>query len=178
MSNVMLELVDVNGITTGFTEKISAHQAPGKLHRAFSVFLFDPSGRMLLQRRSAEKYHWPGVLSNACCGHPFPGESPINAAERRVFEELGVHAHLIAAGTVTYHHSDELSGLVEHEFNHLFLGSLTLPVKSNPAEVSETILVTASELSYFRNTDSFSGWFDTVFAVARPGFKSFSREAF
>src|SRR5580693_119652 len=107
-----LELVDDAGQTVGVAGKLAAHQAPGHLHRAFSVFLFSaadpgfsepgpgfgasapgpaPSGPlMLLQRRAAGKYHSPGVWSNTCCGHPRPQEDPRAAAVRRVREELGL----------------------------------------------------------------------------------------
>ncbi|MET9933122.1 NUDIX domain-containing protein, partial [Streptomyces sp. NPDC006324] len=77
---IMLELVDEDGRTIGTAEKLTAHQAPGQLHRAFSVFLFDETGRLLLQRRALGKYHSPGVWSNTCCGHPYPGEAPFAAA--------------------------------------------------------------------------------------------------
>lgn len=87
---IMLELVDENGTTIGTAEKLAAHQAPGQLHRAFSVFLFDEQGRLLLQRRALGKYHSPGVWSNTCCGHPYPGEAPFAAAARRTYEELGL----------------------------------------------------------------------------------------
>ena len=87
---IMLELVDEAGNTIGTAEKLSAHQAPGQLHRAFSVFLFDETGRLLLQQRALGKYHSPGVWSNTCCGHPYPGESPFAAAARRTYEELGL----------------------------------------------------------------------------------------
>ncbi|MGO4758862.1 isopentenyl-diphosphate Delta-isomerase, partial [Streptomyces sp. 2MCAF27] len=80
---IMLELVDEDGRTIGTAEKLSAHLAPGRLHRAFSVFLFDDEGRLLLQRRALGKYHSPGVWSNTCCGHPYPGEPPFVAAARR-----------------------------------------------------------------------------------------------
>ncbi|CAM5402472.1 Isopentenyl-diphosphate Delta-isomerase [Streptomyces violarus] len=87
---ILLELVDEDGVTIGTAEKLAAHQPPGQLHRAFSVFLFDEHGRLLLQRRALGKYHSPGVWSNTCCGHPYPGEAPFAAAARRTFEELGV----------------------------------------------------------------------------------------
>ena len=87
---IMLELVDEDGATIGTAEKLAAHQPPGQLHRAFSVFLFDEQGRLLLQRRALGKYHSPGVWSNTCCGHPYPGEAPFAAAARRTYEELGI----------------------------------------------------------------------------------------
>ena len=166
---IMLELVDTDGTTTGVAEKLAAHRAPGQLHRAFSVFLFDDDGRMLLQRRALGKYHWPGVWSNACCGHPYPGEPPFLAATRRVVEELGVApSSLLSAGTVTYRHVDEVSGLVEHEYNHLFVGRVTTQLAPDPAEVEDTVFVDAAELEGRRATAEFSGWFGTVLGEATP----------
>jgi isopentenyl-diphosphate delta-isomerase len=178
MPEIMLELVDTDGVTCGLAEKIAAHEAPGLLHRAFSVFLFDESGRMALQRRAAGKYHSPGVLSNACCGHPFPGEDPQSAAQRRVFEELGVDVQLIPAGTVTYQHADTQSGLVEHEFNHLFVGRIGAVVHPNPDEVSEVLNVTGAELAQLLEADRFSGWFLTVLHAARGAFAQLTHERY
>jgi isopentenyl-diphosphate delta-isomerase len=166
---IMLELVNSRGVTTGVAEKLAAHQSPGRLHRAFSVFLFDDRGRMLLQRRALSKYHFPGVWSNACCGHPFPGEAPFQAATRRVGEELGVApALLMEAGTVTYRHLDPQSGLVEHEYNHLFVGLVRAQPHPDPSEVAEFALVAPDELRKRREVDSFSGWFQDVFGGALP----------
>ncbi|GJO05584.1 isopentenyl-diphosphate Delta-isomerase [Mycobacterium marinum] len=178
MPEIMLELVDAGGVTQGVAEKIAAHEAPGLLHRAFSVFLFDESGRMALQRRAAGKYHWPGVLSNACCGHPFPGESPRVAAQRRVREELGLDVELVPAGTVTYRHADAQTGLVEHEFNHLYVGRISGPPRPDPDEVSEVRMVTAAELAQLLEADSFSGWFLTVLGAARVAFAQFTQEIY
>lgn len=169
-SPILLELVDERGVTLGTAEKLAAHQPPGQLHRAFSVFLFDDAGRMLLQRRAAAKYHWPGVVSNACCGHPYPDEDPRAAATRRVSEELRLDVDLAPAGTVTYHFTDAETGLVEHEYNHLFVGAAPELAPPNPAEVDELILVTPAELARLRTTEPFSGWFDTVRAAAQPAF--------
>ncbi|GFH38106.1 isopentenyl-diphosphate Delta-isomerase [Streptomyces pacificus] len=166
---ILLELVDESGRTIGTAEKLSAHQAPGQLHRAFSVFLFDEQGRLLLQRRAPGKYHSPGVWSNTCCGHPYPGEAPFTAAARRTHEELGVSPSLLAeAGTVRYNHPDPASGLVEQEFNHLFVGLVQAPLRPDPEEVGETAFVTAAELSERHARDTFSAWFMTVLDGARP----------
>ncbi len=130
---ILLELVDENGVTIGTAEKLSAHQPPGRLHRAFSVFLFDERGRLLLQQRALGKYHSPGVWSNTCCGHPYPGEAPFAAAARRTHEELGVSPSLLAeAGTVRYNHPDPASGLVEQEYNHLFVGLVQAAPRPRP----------------------------------------------
>ncbi|MBQ1097349.1 isopentenyl-diphosphate Delta-isomerase [Streptomyces sp. b94] len=166
---ILLELVDENGVTIGTAEKLSAHQPPGRLHRAFSVFLFDERGRLLLQRRALGKYHSPGVWSNTCCGHPYPGESPFAAAARRTYEELGVSPSLLAeAGTVRYNHPDPASGLVEQEYNHLFVGLVQAAPRPDAEEVAETAFVSPAELAERHGTDTFSAWFMTVLDAARP----------
>ncbi|MER7910368.1 MULTISPECIES: isopentenyl-diphosphate Delta-isomerase [unclassified Streptomyces] len=166
---IMLELVDEDGRTIGTAEKLAAHQAPGQLHRAFSVFLFDESGRLLLQRRALGKYHSPGVWSNTCCGHPYPGEAPFAAAARRTFEELGVSPSLLAeAGTVRYNHPDPASGLVEQEFNHLFVGLVQSAPRPDPEEIEDTAFVTPAELAERHAAAPFSAWFMTVLDAARP----------
>ncbi len=166
---ILLELVDENGVTIGTAEKLAAHQPPGQLHRAFSVFLFDERGRLLLQQRALGKYHSPGVWSNTCCGHPYPGEAPFAAAARRTFEELGVSPSLMPeAGTVRYNHPDPASGLVEQEFNHLFVGLVQAPPRPDPEEVGATAFVTPGELAERHAKDTFSAWFMTVLDAARP----------
>lgn len=168
-SITLLELVTPDGVTIGTAEKLSAHQPPGMLHRAFSVFLFDPAGRMLLQRRALTKYHSPGVWSNTCCGHPYPGEAPEAAAARRIREELGCRpASLIPAGTVTYNHPDDISGLVEQEYNHLFVGAASGQVSPDPDEVHETRFVSSDELAALQEEKPFSAWFQTVLDGALP----------
>ncbi|MER6995511.1 isopentenyl-diphosphate Delta-isomerase [Streptomyces sp. NPDC000410] len=175
---ILLELVDEMGHTIGTAEKLAAHQAPGRLHRAFSVFLFDEQGRLLLQRRALGKYHSPGVWSNTCCGHPYPGEAPFAAAARRTYEELGVSPSLMAeAGTVRYNHPDPASGLVEQEFNHLFVGMVQATLRPDPDEVEQTAFVTAAELAERHARDTFSAWFMTVLDAARPAIKELTGPA-
>ncbi|MER7536802.1 isopentenyl-diphosphate Delta-isomerase [Streptomyces sp. NPDC097704] len=169
---IMLELVDEEGRTIGTAEKLAAHRAPGQLHRAFSVFLFDESGRLLLQRRALGKYHSPGVWSNTCCGHPYPGEAPFAAAARRTFEELGVSPSLLAeAGTVRYNHPDPASGLVEQEYNHLFVGLVQAAPRPDPEEIESTDFVTPEELAERHAALPFSAWFMTVLDAARPAIR-------
>ncbi|WP_028647018.1 isopentenyl-diphosphate Delta-isomerase [Nocardiopsis sp. CNT312] len=166
---IMLELVDEDGATIGTAEKLSAHRAPGQLHRAFSVFLFDAEGRMLLQRRALGKYHSPGVWSNTCCGHPYPGEEPFAAAARRVAEELGTAPDLMrAAGTVRYHHRDPDSELVEQEYNHLFVGMGRGDLKPDPEEIAETVFADPARLEQMMAQHTFSVWFPTVLDAVRP----------
>ncbi|BFV60240.1 isopentenyl-diphosphate Delta-isomerase [Kitasatospora sp. CMC57] len=169
---ILLELVDDEGVTIGTAEKHSAHQQPGRLHRAFSVFLFDRQGRMLLQRRALTKYHSPGVWSNTCCGHPYPDEQPFVAAARRTAEELGVAPALLCeAGTVRYDLPDEATGLIEREWNHLFVGLVTADVAPDPDEVDDTRFVTAEELKALEAELPTSVWFRTVFEAALPGIR-------
>ncbi|GAA1854896.1 isopentenyl-diphosphate Delta-isomerase [Myceligenerans crystallogenes] len=170
----MLELVDESGTTIGTAEKLSAHVPPGRLHRAFSVFLFDDAGALLLQRRAWTKYHSPGVWSNSCCGHPFPGEPPAEAAARRVREELGVTPHLLRpAGTVRYTHPDPASGLVEREYNHLFTGLVRTPPRPDPEEIAEVRFAAPDEVVREAGEGDFSAWFGTVLDAARPAIRQF-----
>ena len=96
----LVELVDTDGAPAGEATVSDAHQAPGQLHRAFSVFLRDPSGRVLLQQRAAAKTRFPLRWANTCCGHPLPGEGPATAASRRLIEEIGVEGVELTEGGV------------------------------------------------------------------------------
>lgn len=113
-------LVDENDNEIGTEEKLKAHQL-GLLHRAFSVCLFNLNGEMLLQQRAAHKYHSPLLWTNACCSHPRQGEQILDAANRRIYEEMGIKASMIELFSFTYQASFE-NGLTEHEFDHVFVG--------------------------------------------------------
>lgn len=165
---ILVETLDEAGRPIGSAEKLAAHQAPGILHRAFSVFLFDDSGRMLLQRRADTKYHSPGVWSNSCCGHPGAGTDVLAAARERTRQELGVDAlDLREVATVTYRLSDPLSGLVEYEYNHTFVGRVAETASPDPSEVSDVRFVDGPELRVARDAEPFSAWFGVVFDAAR-----------
>lgn len=125
-------LVDPHDREIGREEKLSAHKR-GVLHRAFSVMIWDGAGRMLLQQRAIGKYHSGGLWTNACCGHPRPGESGIDAAARRLFEEMGFRADLAHLGALTYR-ADLDRGLIEHELVHVFRGAHDGPLLPDPAE--------------------------------------------
>ena len=129
-------LVDENDVAVGTSEKLAAHVNGGTLHRAFSVFLFDAEGRMLLQQRAATKYHFGGLWTNACCSHPRSGEPVIDAARRRVREELGVDVALRHAFGFVYRAEDPVSGLTEHEYDHVFVGRFDGETAPDPAEVA------------------------------------------
>ncbi len=167
----LVELVDEAGLAVGTAAKLGAHQPPGRLHRAVSVFLLDEGDRLLLQRRAAAKYHSGGLWSNTCCSHPRPGEDPAAAAARRVREELGVPAEALApVGTVTYRVTDPVSGLVEHEFNHVFVGRVLDQPSPDPAEIAECTFVALRELDRLRagGFGGFTAWFPVVLEAAAP----------
>ena len=128
-------LVDENDRALGSAGKLAAHRDGGRLHRAFSVFLFDEAGRMLLQRRAAAKYHFPGYWTNACCGHPRPGEALLDAARRRVREELGVDVELRPLFAFVYEARDAASGLTEREYDHVLVGRLATEPTPAPEEI-------------------------------------------
>jgi len=127
-------LVDAEDNAIGSCDKITAHRE-GKLHRAFSILITNPDGELLLQRRAAHKYHFASRWSNACCGHPRPGESTSAAARRRLSEELGFTVPLTQVAELSYCVEDEISGLVEHEYLHVFHGLYAGEPCPNPDEI-------------------------------------------
>ena len=128
-------LVDECDREVGLAPKLAAH-LDGALHRAFSVFVLNGRGEVLLQRRSLGKYHSGGLWTNTCCGHPRPGEPVAAAARRRLHEEMGFDCALDPAGAFVYR-AELGGGLVEHEYDHVFLGHHDADPISDPAEVCE-----------------------------------------
>src|SRR5664279_776068 len=114
---------------------MEAHQK-GLLHRAFSIFIFNNNGEFLLQQRAAGKYHNGGLWTNTCCSHPLPGESVLNAAHRRLSEEMGFTATLSPAFNFIYNATFN-NGLTEHEFDHVFNGIYEGQIKVDKNEVSD-----------------------------------------
>jgi isopentenyl-diphosphate delta-isomerase len=166
-----LVLVDAGDREIGRSEKLAAHQAPGTLHRAFSVMLLDGENRLVLQRRASSKYHFAGLWANSCCGHPEPGADLETAAAQRTFEEIGFRPlDLRPCGTFTYTARDEGSGLVEHEYDHVFLGRLTGDLNPDPAEVEETRAVSLTDLETELSDEPgrFSPWLPGVVAQLKP----------
>lgn len=173
----LIELVDEHGRTLGQMPKLAAHEPPGKLHRAVSIFLVDSRGRLLLQRRASSKYHSGGLWSNTCCSHPAPGEEPADAAARRVNEELGIDpAELTEAGTTVYHVSDPVSGLVEREWNHLFVGYALQTPDPDPLEVEDWASVPLDELMGVGPDPAFTAWFPRVLEAVLPSLGGLSAQ--
>ena len=137
-------LVDANDAQLGSEAKLPAHQL-GLLHRAFSVFLFDPRGRLLLQRRAAGKYHSGGLWTNTCCSHPRPGEAVAAAARRRLRQEMGIDCPLEPAFQFVYCAALD-HGLTEHEYDHVLVGRFQGEPAPDPAEVDDWRWAAAGEV--------------------------------
>lgn len=157
-----LILVDVLDAPIGTAEKREAHAAP-LLHRAFSVFLTDGTGRLLLQKRAAGKYHSGGLWANACCSHPRWGEQTIPSAEARLWEELGVTCPLREVGSFVYLHRFA-EKLYEYEYDHVLLGRYAGDFAPDPQEIEALRWVTPAELSteLRQSPERFAPWLITA----------------
>lgn len=127
-------LVNEQDQEIGRMEKLEAHEK-GQLHRAFSVFLYNQKGEMLLQRRALHKYHSGGLWTNTCCSHPRPGESNHAAASRRLVEEMGISCEFDHAFSFLYR--QQVGTLIEHELDHVFIGQFDGDAQINMEEVAE-----------------------------------------
>jgi isopentenyl-diphosphate Delta-isomerase len=143
-ANEPLILVDERNRALGTAGKEAVHRA-GALHRAFSIFLVDPRGRILLQQRSPRKYHSGGLWANSCCGHPRPGERTLAAARRRLNEELGVRDPLSFAFFARYR-ADLDNGMRENELVYVYFGRLLSAPKPDPDEVAQVELASLREI--------------------------------
>lgn len=169
----LVELVDPSGAPLDSTTVAQAHTPPGLLHRAFSVLLTDPAGRVLLQRRAASKTGFANAWANTCCGHPAPGVAPIPAAVARLRAELGIEAPALhERGTFIYHAHDPASGRVEHEYDHVLIGTLETPITLtlDPAEVADIRWIEAEALDaqLTENPEYFAPWLVGVLRIAMP----------
>jgi isopentenyl-diphosphate delta-isomerase len=156
MSEVIL--VDKNDKEVGIGEKIKTHQE-GKLHRAFSIFVFNSNGELLLQKRAKSKYHCGGMWSNTCCSHPRPGESVEKAVHRRLKEEMGFDCELKEIFSFTYKVKFD-DNFFEHEYDHVFIGNFDGKPNPNPEEVGEWKWISIEELKkdIRKNPDSYTYW--------------------
>jgi len=156
-------LVDEQDREIGTMEKMEAHRR-GRLHRAFSVFVFDDEKRLLLQQRATHKYHSGGLWTNTCCSHPRPTEATQEAAIRRLQEEMGIKADLAYA--FSFHYRAPFSnGLVEHEFDHVFTAHSGQQPSINPDEVSGFRWIGLEELEkeIAAHPEAFTAWFKQIY---------------
>ena len=158
-SDTFLIAVDEHDRETGVVKKMAAHRE-GILHRAFSIFVFDEAGRLLLQRRAAGKYHSGGLWSNTCCSHPRAGESLLEAAPRRLREEMGFTCPLRAVFGFVYRAALD-GGLVEHEFDHVVVGRFQGAPAPDLREVGEWKWerVPAIQSQLAEDPRAFTAWF-------------------
>lgn len=165
-------LVDQDDVQTGTMEKMEAHQK-ALLHRAFSVFIFNDSGEMLLQQRALTKYHSGGLWTNACCSHPKPNETTIEAATRRLQEELGFTTSLTKAFHFTYKAVFD-NGLTEHEFDHVFIGKHNGKVAFNFEEVENYAYRSIAQIdeTVAHNGHFFTEWFLIAYPLLKDWLKT------
>lgn len=140
--------------------KIEVHQA-GLLHRAFSIFVFNRQNQLLLQRRADCKYHFAGLWSNTCCGHPRPGEATAHAAARRLEEEFGFATPLIEFAELVYRARDPISKLMEYEYLHVFRGVFSARPQPNPEEVGSWCWMSLPRVrqELQQSPEAFTPWF-------------------
>lgn len=165
MSKIKIErviLVDKNNRKIGIEEKIRAHKK-GKLHRAFSVIIFNSEGELLIQKRAKEKYHSAGLWANACCSHPRPKEKLEEATHRRLKEEMGFDCELKKAFNFIYKVNLK-NELIEHELDHVFFGEFGGNPKPNKKEVIAYKWISIKNLraDIKKNPDKYASWFKII----------------
>ena len=155
-----LILVDADDNETGFLSKAACHDGDGVLHRAFSLFLFNEDGELLLQKRGADKRLWPGYWSNSICSHPRRGESMQVATQRRLLDELNIEAELEFVYRFAYQADFGEAG-AENELCHVFLGRAPDDIHPNESEIAGVRYVTARDLEseFESDPEAFTPWF-------------------
>ncbi len=169
MAEEYVVLVDKKGNVLGTEEKIAAHQK-GLLHTAFSIFIFNDKGQMLLQQRAFDKYHFGGMWSNSCCSHPRMGETAMDAAHRRLQEELGFDTELKELFSFIYRAEDEETKLIEHELDTVFIGVYNDSIDNlNYEEVNAVKWIDIYQLFLELDLypDRFTYWFKTALLELR-----------
>lgn len=157
----LVVLLDDDGTPIGSAPKATVHTDSTPLHLAFSCYLLDDEGRLLITRRSLEKQAWPGVWTNSCCGHPAPGESFEDAVQRRLQQELGTSASDLRLVLPDFaYRAVDASGIVEHERCPVFVGLIAGPLEPEPSEVAEWQWVDPDDLrtSVVATPWAFSPW--------------------
>ncbi len=156
-------LVDEQDRPMGTMGKLEVHEK-ALLHRAFSVFIFNENGQMLLQKRAAKKYHSANLWTNACCSHPRPGENTLQAAGKRLQEEMGFNTAIKKVFDFTYKAPFD-NGLTEHEFDHVFVGKYSGPIQPNPDEVGDYCYMSMEDIktSIQSHPEKYTIWFKIAF---------------
>jgi isopentenyl-diphosphate Delta-isomerase len=160
MENVLL--VDANDRVIGTIEKMEAHQK-GLLHRAFSILIFNSKGEMLLQKRASGKYHSGGLWTNTCCSHPMPEESMETATHRRLKFEMGIDIPTTFAFKFLYKVRLDRE-LIEHELDHVYVGTFDGSPAVNPAEVEDWKYISLHDLKLDMQAhpENYTHWFKLI----------------
>jgi len=155
-------LVDTQDTPVGEMEKMQAH-LKGELHRALSILIFNSQGELLLQQRAFTKYHTPGLWSNTACSHPRPGEVSLEAATRRLGEEMGFETELKESFDFIYKAHFE-NGLIEHEYDHVFFGTYDgVPVINQKEAHAYKWIKLPDLMEDMRSTpDAYTVWFRII----------------
>ncbi|MFY8108367.1 MAG: isopentenyl-diphosphate Delta-isomerase [Bacteroidia bacterium] len=155
-------LVDEHDNEIGLMEKMEAHEK-ALLHRAFSVFVFNKKGELLLQQRALHKYHSGGLWTNTCCSHPRKGEEVIQSAHRRLMEEMGFDCELELKHKFIYK-APFTNGLTEHELDYIFTGEYEVAPNPNPDEVASYrwIEVVQLQKEIEEHPENFTVWFRII----------------
>ncbi|MBU2564465.1 isopentenyl-diphosphate Delta-isomerase [Patescibacteria group bacterium] len=155
-------LVDKNNKKIGIDEKIKAH-IEARLHRSFSVLVFNPKKELLIQRRTKNKYHSGGLWTNTCCSHPKPGEKLKSAIHRRLGEEMGFDCDLEKIGSFIYKVKFN-NGLYENEYNHVFMGFSHQEPKINREEIKDWKWININKLKkdIKKNPNKYTYWFKII----------------
>lgn len=156
-------LVNPHDQKIGLMEKQLAHEK-GLLHRAFSVFIFNKKGKLLLQQRALDKYHSPGLWTNTCCSHQRDGESNVEAGKRRLFEEMGFVTELEEKTSFIYKAPFD-NGLTEHEYDHVLVGYYEDNPQINKSEVADWKWMSLEEVKNDMqvNPEAYTEWFKIIF---------------
>ena len=156
-------LVDNNDNQIGLMPKLEAHEK-GVLHRAFSVFIFNNDGELMLQRRALTKYHSPGLWTNTCCSHQRDGESNISSGKRRLNEEMGFDTKLFEKTSFIYKAKFD-NGLIEHEFDHVLVGNYNHSPIINSIEVDSWKWMSLENVKkdIKDHPGNYTAWFKIIF---------------
>jgi len=162
-------LVNENDEPVGTMGKLETHEK-GLLHRAFSIFVKNQEGKLMLQKRAVTKYHSGGLWTNTCCGHPRTGEETLAAAHRRLREEMGFDCHL--EEVFVFHYTTSLEkGLTENEIDHVFVGTFSEEPHINPEEADDWVWMTREEIEkdLAAHPEKYTYWFGIAMQKAKEG---------
>tara|TARA_B100000963_G_scaffold55995_1_gene44121 strand:- start:1675 stop:2193 length:519 start_codon:yes stop_codon:yes gene_type:complete len=170
---IQVQLVDNQDNPIGVMEKLLAHEK-GELHRALSVIILNSKKELLLQRRALGKYHSPGLWTNTCCSHPYPEEDALEAAKRRLQEEMGMSADLKFLFKFLYK-CDFDNGLIEHELDHVFIGTTdeTPHLNTDEAMAFSWVSIEELETNMKKKPNDYTFWFKLIIQEYRNKLKAY-----